>query len=236
MTKKIVLVKEEPTPPPPEPIKPPDKFTSRDEFEAFAFARMARLSSTPAVLHLGSRRLSADSCPASRLFPNARRIVGIDLTPGDGVNVLGDIHLLPEVLEEEDPFDIVYSDAVLEHLEYPRVAAVAINAVLLEGGYTFHITHQGFPLHEFPKDYWRFSTDALESLFSPAAGFRTEAASFSNPQRQVTWDGKVCPWTNLPVFVHSMILARKTGDPEPQLQAYFEYVGDRVRAGDSSGE
>ena len=40
------------------------------------------------------------------------------------------------------------------------------------GGWLFLNTVQTFPLHSFPNDYFRFSTEALSALFGTKNGFK----------------------------------------------------------------
>lgn len=62
-------------------------------------------------------------------------------------------------------FDYVLSDQVLEHLEGdPFQAARECHRVLRPGGIALHTTCFINPVHGFPKDFWRFTPDALSLL------------------------------------------------------------------------
>jgi SAM-dependent methyltransferase len=61
-------------------------------------------------------------------------------------------------------FDFVISDQVIEHLEEPSIAISESFRVLKNGGFAIHTTCFLNYLHNCPKDYWRFSTDALMHL------------------------------------------------------------------------
>jgi ubiquinone/menaquinone biosynthesis C-methylase UbiE len=61
-------------------------------------------------------------------------------------------------------FDVVISDQVIEHLENPTKAVRETYRVLKKGGLTIHTTCFLNAIHEYPKDYWRFSPDALSYL------------------------------------------------------------------------
>ncbi len=51
------------------------------------------------------------------------------------------------------------------------------------GGLLYIQTHQSFPLHGYPNDYFRFSQDALASLFGTTMGFEVVATNYDFPVR-----------------------------------------------------
>jgi SAM-dependent methyltransferase len=112
-------------------------------------------------------------------FPNVKNAdyVRLDIEPGADVDVVGDIHALPQ--EWSGRFDAFVASAVWEHLERPWIAAREVARVLAPGGKFLVITHQTFPLHGFPKDFFRFSRDALRLLFEDA-GLIVEACDYRN--------------------------------------------------------
>jgi SAM-dependent methyltransferase len=61
-------------------------------------------------------------------------------------------------------FDFVISDQVIEHLEGPQKAIEESYRVLKKGGIAIHTTCFVNYIHPFPKDFWRFSPDALKHL------------------------------------------------------------------------
>lgn len=71
------------------------------------------------VLELGSRNINGTPRP---LLPGVR-YVGVDLAPGDGVDVVGDA----ATFETITPFDLVLCCEVLEHA--PAAAAIVASAV-----------------------------------------------------------------------------------------------------------
>jgi hypothetical protein len=83
--------------------------------------------------------------------------------------------------------------------------------VLRLGGLTVHVTHQTFPVHGVPQDYWRFSVEAMKVLFAPEAGFRVLAAEYC-------WPVMIQPSPPLPAvspcFVHTLVIAEKIGEPD----------------------
>ena len=61
-------------------------------------------------------------------------------------------------------FDAVISDQVLEHVEDPVRAINESRRVLKKGGVAIHTTCFINQFHPSPKDFWRFSPDALRFL------------------------------------------------------------------------
>jgi ubiquinone/menaquinone biosynthesis C-methylase UbiE len=65
----------------------------------------------------------------------------------------------------DESFDFVLSDQVLEHVEGdPQRAVNESWRVLRRGGIALHTTCFINPIHEYPKDFWRFTPKALELL------------------------------------------------------------------------
>jgi len=70
-------------------------------------------------------------------------------------------------------FDFCVSDQVLEHVEGNPIQAVRESArVLKPGGLVCHTTCFVNEIHGYPKDFWRFTPDALE-LLAREAGLET---------------------------------------------------------------
>jgi len=86
-----------------------------------------------------------------------------DIAAGLDVDFITDAHQMGLA---DDACDVVISCSTYEHLEKPWVATDELLRVVRTGGVAFVQTHQSFPLHAYPNDYWRFTTSALTSLFS----------------------------------------------------------------------
>lgn len=65
---------------------------------------------------------------------------------------------------ENESFDCVISDQVIEHLENPEQALSETYRVLKKGGVAVHTTCFINYVHYGPKDYWRFSSEGLRYL------------------------------------------------------------------------
>ena len=89
-----------------------------------------------------------------------------DIRPGPDVDVIADLHALPD--EWTGRYDAFWAGAVFEHLERPWIAAKEVARVLMPGGLCYVATHQTWPLHGHPSDFWRFSAEALALIFRDA--------------------------------------------------------------------
>lgn len=134
------------------------------------------------LLECGSRRQPGQPPGEAR---NARMhredvlVTGLDAEPGEGVDVVADLHdlsvrhrLVGDALlsaEEGGPFDAVLICSTLEHVRRPWVVARELARVTRPGGVLYCATHQTFPIHHYPADYFRFSADALAEVFSEDA-------------------------------------------------------------------
>lgn len=173
------------------------------------------------VAEVGGRSVSVGWTDNRIRMAQAGRYIGVDIHPGPGVDVVGDAHELDTVLGRGS-IDAAFSVSVLEHLARPWVFAASLNRTLRMGGLTFHVTHQSWPLHEEPNDFWRYSDEALRVLFGPEFGFEViEAGMFGkvaiHPEQQseAHW---LMPLVQ--AFAGSFVLARKVRDlPDGPAQA-----------------
>lgn len=106
--------------------------------------------------------------------------VGVDAEAGDGVDVVADVHRLSAAFPEER-FDAMICVATLEHFARPWVAAVEMARVLRPGARAWVESHQSFPIHGYPSDYFRFTVEGLRELFSDEAGWRIIASEYFTP-------------------------------------------------------
>jgi hypothetical protein len=114
-------------------------------------------------------------------FDNLNEYVKSDFVDdGADVDVVADIHQLEDTFEASR-FDGFVARFVYEHVEKPWLASASINRILKLGGLAHIHTHLTFPIHGYPNDYFRFTTDGLVSLFDDSFGFRTLACDFQSP-------------------------------------------------------
>jgi SAM-dependent methyltransferase len=132
------------------------------------------------VLEIGTRRLVETAPTHSRsAFPsikNENYIMG-DVIDGLDVDRVVDLHKLPS--EWGNNFDCFIANAVFEHLERPWIAAKEIERVLKPGGICYVCTHQTFPIHGHPSDFFRFSDSALKLIFEDA-GMNVVAVAYEH--------------------------------------------------------
>lgn len=120
------------------------------------------------VLEIGSRARSA--VVRRHRIPARFDYVGLDILAGPNVDVVGDAHELSAIFLERR-FVAAFSASVFEHLAMPWRVALELNRVLTLGGIVYTSTHQTWPLHEEPWDFWRFSRHSWQTLFNAATGF-----------------------------------------------------------------
>lgn len=132
------------------------------------------------VLEIGSRARSAIT--RRHRIPDRLDYVGLDILPGPNVDVVGDAHELSRIFPEKR-FVAVFSTSVFEHLAMPWKVALELNKILAPGGIVYTSTHQTWPPHEEPWDFWRFSQHSWQTLFNAATGFEVLEAVVGEPAR-----------------------------------------------------
>jgi predicted SAM-dependent methyltransferase len=115
-------------------------------------------SSDASFLEIGS--MDVNGAPARR----TSQYIGIDMRPGKGVDIVANGHALPF---GDESFDFVICAETLEHDSAPWLTSKEIYRVTKTGGSIIvTVPGIGFPRHDYPSDYWRFTEDGLAILFS----------------------------------------------------------------------
>jgi len=176
------------------------------------FAERIRTMPHGSMLEIGSRARSG--VIRRGLAPSAWKYVGLDIAPGPNVDVVGDAHELSRLLSPNS-FDAAMSLSVFEHLAMPWKVVIELNRVLKPGGLVFIQTHQTFPLHDEPWDFWRISADAWPALFNAKTGFRIIDSGMAEPLMFVArrWHPGVNLHESRGCAVSSVI-AEKVGETE----------------------
>ena len=92
--------------------------------------------------------------------------IGIDIVDGPGVDVICNVDYSVEMFGEES-FDLIIVNEVLEHVRDWRQAVSNIKRICRRGGKVLITTRsRGFPIHNFPSDYWRYEKEDFSNIFS----------------------------------------------------------------------
>lgn len=88
--------------------------------------------------------------------------IAFDMKPGKNIDVVGDALNLPF---SDKSFDTVISNQVLEHVEKPWIMIKEISRVIKPGGICILTAPFLEPYHQDPGDFFRYSTQGIQSLF-----------------------------------------------------------------------
>lgn len=124
----------------------------------------------PSFLDVGARRGERSH------FARGFDYFGLDLAPAAANIVQGDICDCPDIADAS--YDVVFSLDVFEHLERPWDAAAECVRIVKPGGLLIHRTLFAYRYHPSPIDYWRFSAQALEYLFTRAGDVETRSKGY----------------------------------------------------------
>ena len=132
----------------------------------------------PRVLLCGAKVWEGSVNPDHRAHLPRAEWHTTDIFEGPEVDIVGDLQRLHEVTPLR--FHGILCPAVLEHVERPWCAMHSMGQLLLPGGVALVQTHHTFPLHGYPSDYFRFSTEALKTM-AHDAGCETVVAHYEAP-------------------------------------------------------
>jgi len=145
------------------------------------FIEAAKEIDHPLVLELGTlQSIPGRSTLHKDFVPHHSAWIGTDIKAGPDVDGVADVHQLSRFFGKEF-FDIIISCSTFEHFKYPHLAAFEISKCLKRGGLVFVQTHHCFPLHAYPYDYFRFSTEALSACFGNNNGVQVISACYEFP-------------------------------------------------------
>ena len=92
--------------------------------------------------------------------------LGVDVRAGPGVDLICAVEEAPDRLGTGS-FDVVICAEMLEHVPDWGAAVTAMKRLLVPGGTLVLTTRSpGFPLHDFPHDYWRFTAADMAAAFA----------------------------------------------------------------------
>ena len=118
-----------------------------------------------AILEVGSFNVNGSIRPDVEKH-NPVCYIGTDMRPGPMVDVVVNIcDLVPEFGVAR--FDVVLCTEVMEHVEDWAEGISQMLEVLKPNGYLMITTRSaGFPKHDFPNDYWRYTKEDMQAIFA----------------------------------------------------------------------
>lgn len=132
----------------------------------FATVAMPYLQQPGRVLEVGARNINGSVRPL--IEPLATEYIGTDMEAGDGVDVVIDNARLMEqaIALGFMQYDTIICCECLEHDVAFWNTVDSLQRLLESGGHLIITTPTyGFPVHQYPKDYWRFGEDAYREVF-----------------------------------------------------------------------
>jgi hypothetical protein len=192
-------------------IDAPSKSLLDDPFHQLfpRFHEMVQALPRPKIVEIGSRARSGNVNIG--WLPEASTYVAFDIVEGPNVDVVGDAHALAEHFEPSS-IDAVFSVSTFEHLAMPWVVVAQLNRVLRTGGLLYIGSHQTWPVHDSPWDFWRFSSSAWRALLNEQTGFEIVEVAMGD-SASIVADHLSVGTENLgsnPGFLGSAVIARKT--------------------------
>jgi SAM-dependent methyltransferase len=100
------------------------------------------------------------------LCPEGASWLGVDIQEGEGVDMVVDCENLPK--EWDGKFTGILNSEVLEHTPHPHKMIEEMYRVLAPGGYLMLTTLLTHPIHGYPNDYWRFTSEGIKQLLLDA--------------------------------------------------------------------
>jgi len=99
------------------------------------------------------------------IAPLVGEYVGLDMTPGPGVDIVANAKDIPF---PDNNFDIIISTDCYEHVDWPREVTHEAFRVLKPGGIFYLTSVFDFEIHGYPDDYWRFTPHCIKLLLEDA--------------------------------------------------------------------
>jgi hypothetical protein len=137
-------------------------------------------------LEVGSRNTGHTVSFRTELGGRGETYLGIDREPGDGVDkvidLTADFARITDVLPLS--FNTIICLSVLEHTPQPFKMAGNLQRLLAPGGTIFVSVPFSWEIHEYPKDYWRFTPDGVRALF-PSIDFPDSSCAYHSSRRNI---------------------------------------------------
>ncbi len=133
--------------------------------------------------NLGPDALVLDCGSGDRKYPD-QRVVSFEYMPFELPDVFGDGHALPFA---DAVFDAVFSQAVMEHMRDPYLAAREIARITKPGGLIYVESAFMQPLHAVPYHFFNTTTWGIEAIFSDASVDVVTSEWFGPISASVDW-------------------------------------------------
>lgn len=115
------------------------------------------------LLEVGSKVYRGQPCYRELITQDWIRYTGLDLEPGDNVDIVPKNGYVWTEMESES-FSVCISGQTFEHNPFFWVTMAEISRVLIPGGVTCIIAPGAQSVHRFPVDCWRFFPDSWAAL------------------------------------------------------------------------
>lgn len=177
------------------------------------FDSMLSKLDSPRVIELGTKGWGGlpPKHNRERILAANRNAVwfGSDIEKGESVDIVADAHQL-SLHVSLGSFDAFVSCFSFEHFRRPWVVAAELAKIVRRGGVGFVATHQSFPLHYYPGDYFRFSAGAIAEIFAEDVGWKVIESGYSckaaviplgNEVVAMGWNFEAEAWLNVAAIV-----------------------------------
>jgi hypothetical protein len=104
--------------------------------------------------------------------------VGTDMQAGPTVDLVFELGKLEGSLPR-DAYNSVLCAETLEHVAEPFLALLDLKSAMRPGAWILITMPFGFPIHDFPDDYWRFTPSGLRMMLEDAGFVDVETHGFN---------------------------------------------------------
>jgi hypothetical protein len=193
-------------------------YTARQSIPAYLMVRdffswLNNEEESMTIVEIGSRARSGNNSRGR--ISEHHHYTGTDLMAGENVDVVADAHALSEHIKHSS-VDAVFGISVFEHLAMPWKVAIELNRILRVGGRAMFLTHQSWPLHDYPFDFWRFSEESWHAIFNQHSGFKVIDAAVGEEGRILSeiQTADTLFGSDSIAYLASSVLVEKIGDTD----------------------
>ncbi|EQD56053.1 Methyltransferase type 11, partial [mine drainage metagenome] len=150
---------------------------------------------------LPSDAMVLDCSSGDRKYPD-ERVLSFEYMPFELPDIYGDGHCLPF---SDNTFDAVFSQAAMEHMRDPYLAAKEISRITKPGGLIYIESAFMQPLHGVPYHFFNTTIWGIQSIFNEA-NFDTKIVEwFGSMADMFDWFLNSCEGGNLTTFERSKL-------------------------------